>query len=238
MKLKKLTLKKRTSLNFGGLSSPSKMYPFKAYSIPAQECIVGSLLAFIIDSICSDCFARKGRYLFENVKGALYRRFRLLKLALKKPEQREKWISEIVNQITRYSKGYFRWFDSGDLYSLEHLKMIIEVCQLTPTTMHWLPSKMYPLLKEYENQIKAGTMAYPDNLVIRTSPVKVDASPPPTMFNTSTVHLNKPPVGHKCPITDGGQSCTSVGCVAIVDSVEIPMPCWSREVENSSYPKH
>jgi len=57
----------------GGLSKPSKM-PGPAFNLPAQACITGSKLVKIPGSVCSGCYALKGRYRFPNVKEALTRR--------------------------------------------------------------------------------------------------------------------------------------------------------------------
>ena len=62
----------------GGFSSPSKM-PCFAYSIPAQECGIGKQMRSVAGSVCSKCYALKGRYVFGKVKAALYRRFNTLK---------------------------------------------------------------------------------------------------------------------------------------------------------------
>ena len=57
----------------GGLSKPSKMPGF-SYNFPATRCITGSKLVKIPGSVCSGCYALKGRYRFSNVKNAMQRR--------------------------------------------------------------------------------------------------------------------------------------------------------------------
>ena len=71
----------------GSLSSPSKM-PGYGYSTPAEDCITGSKLAEVVDSICSFCYARKGRYVFRNVKQAMKKRLKSL--------QRLDWVDTMV----------------------------------------------------------------------------------------------------------------------------------------------
>ena len=61
----------------GGLSSPSKM-PGYAYNLPAWECVTGVKLQAVEGSVCSGCYAMKGRYRFSNVKDALNRRLNSL----------------------------------------------------------------------------------------------------------------------------------------------------------------
>ena len=59
----------------GTLSCPSKM-PAWGWSTPAEDCIRGSKLAKVKNSICSICYARKGRYVFPNVQKALKKRLK------------------------------------------------------------------------------------------------------------------------------------------------------------------
>ena len=40
------------------------------------------------------------------------------------------------------SQRYFRWFDSGDMYSLGLAEKILSVMEKTPWVKHWLPTRM------------------------------------------------------------------------------------------------
>ena len=42
---------------------------------------------------------------------------------------------------------YFRWFDSGDMYSLGLARKILEVCERTPWVKHWIPTRMHKFSK-------------------------------------------------------------------------------------------
>ena len=112
----------------GGLSSPSKM-PGYAYNLPAWKCVTGVKLQAVEGSVCSGCYAMKGRYRFQNVKDAMQRRLDRL--------HHPRWVDAMVTLIDQ--QPVFRWHDSGDLQSVQHLKNIFEVCNRTPGTMHWLP---------------------------------------------------------------------------------------------------
>ena len=61
---------KALQMQVGSLSNPSKMPGF-GYSTPAKDCQTGSKLAEIVNSICSICYAKKGRYVFPNVQNAM-----------------------------------------------------------------------------------------------------------------------------------------------------------------------
>ena len=65
----------------GGLSKPSKM-PGWAYGLPAKECKTGSKLRKVKDSVCYNCYALKGCYVFKVVQDAQYRRLEATKSPL------------------------------------------------------------------------------------------------------------------------------------------------------------
>jgi hypothetical protein len=53
----------------------------------------------------------------------------------------------------------FRWHDSGDVQDVDHLEKIFEVCRLTPSKRHWMPTR--------EAWIKDHMQDAPANLVVR-----------------------------------------------------------------------
>ena len=198
----------------GGLSNPSKM-PGHAYSLPAKECNIGSQLAKIPGTTCFNCYALKGRYVFPNVQNALYRRLE----SLKDP----RWVEAMVTQIKSAKDKYFRWHDSGDLQSVEHLQLIVAVCKQTPDTQHWLPTREYAVVQEFLKHNKK-----PSNLTIRLSAHKVNAEPPTGYgLPTSTVHTkDQPYTGTLCEAYKRENQCGN--CRA----------CWNPNVANVSYKKH
>ena len=128
--------KKEAKAITGGLSKPSKM-PGHAYNLPAWRCKTGVKLQAVAGSVCAGCYAMKGRYRFKNVKDALQRRMDSL--------DHPQWVQAMVVLIDK--QPWFRWHDSGDIQSLEHLEKIFEVCRLTPETRHWLPTREAQILK-------------------------------------------------------------------------------------------
>ena len=192
----------------GGLSSPSKM-PGYAYNLPAPMCITGRTLVDVIGSVCEGCYALKGRYRFPNVKDALNRRLN----SLTHPQ----WIEAMTFLISHYSKKipFFRWHDSGDLQSAYHLKQIFEVCNNTPDTAHWLPTRESRFLPLYHDSI-------PKNLIIRMSSHKIDQAPVKSWPWTSTVTTKH----GTCPAPYQGGKC--VKC----------RTCWDRLTPNVIYAKH
>ena len=197
-------LKKEAKEITGGLSAPSKM-PGPAYNLPAQACITGSKLVKIPGSVCSGCYALKGRYNFSNVRLALARRLE----SLTHPQ----WVFAMTVLIK--GEEVFRWHDSGDLQSVQHLKNIFEVCKATPETSHWLPTREAKFLP-------LSTDSIPKNLLIRMSSHMIDQKPVTFWPWTSTVSTGD----FTCPASKQGNECGSC------------RNCWNREVANVSYPKH
>ena len=197
-------LKKEARKITGGLSAPSKM-PGPSYNLPAQACITGAKLVKIPGSVCAGCYALKGRYNFRNVRLALARRLE----SLTHPQ----WVLAMTVLIK--GEPHFRWHDSGDLQGVAHLKNIIEVCKLTPSTMHWLPTRERKFLP-------LSTDSIPKNLMIRMSSHMIDQKPVKSWPWTSTVSTGS----FTCPASKQGNQCKSC------------RNCWSREVANVSYPKH
>jgi len=200
----------------GGLSNPSKM-PGYSYNLPAEKCIVGSRLRRHENTVCSHCYALKGRYVFPNVIKAMYRRLDSL--------MDPRWIECMVFEITfRYEKGHthFRWHDSGDLQGHRHLKNIFEVCRKTPDVMHWLPTREYRFV---ESVVKDEDV--PTNLVIRLSGHNFNEIPDTDML-VSSVHTSeeKVPGAHICQAVKTKSPCGK--CRA----------CWMHTVKHVSYGVH
>ena len=198
-------LKKDAKKITGGLSKPSKM-PGPAYNLPASACITGAELVKVPGSVCSGCYALKGRYRFKNVQQALERRRQSL--------TDSRWIEAMTALVTGHE--WFRWHDSGDLQSVEHLKNIFEVCKRTPSTNHWLPTREARFLKLMDPEV------VPKNLIIRLSGHTVDRGAASWWPWTSTVVTK----GKTCPAAEQANQCES--CRA----------CWNRDVKNVAYGKH
>lgn len=209
----------------GGLGKPSKM-PGTSYGIPAAECKVGGKLRAIPNSVCSNCYALKGRYIFPNVTDAQYRRL----ASLTHPQ----WVEAMAFLLNRTRKqsplvygegvtGWHRWHDAGDLQDMAHLLRIVEVCELTPTVKHWLPTREKALVLSYKRQFGE----FPDNLCVRVSAAMIDGDAPDVSLPVSAVYLDGAPTGHACPAKAlYGGKCGP--CRA----------CWDKGVKLVSYPWH
>ena len=198
----------------GSLSTPSKMPGF-GYSTPAEDCIKGSKMRTVVNSICSFCYALKGRYVFPNVKAAQKKR-------LKSLEQLD-WVDMMVFMIGKREKsGFFRWHDSGDIQGVWHLEKIAEVARRLPHIKFWLPTREYRFVREWMQLNRK-----PDNLIIRLSAYMMDGEPPTKLASklglpTSGARRE----GFSCPASTQGNECGD--CRA----------CWDDNIENIDYKKH
>jgi len=133
----------------GGLSNPSKM-PCHSYGISAFKCITGSKLQKIEGSTCSKCYALKGFYgsWNKNITKAHETRLEALDHPL--------WIESMIFLVHHKNMEYFRWHDSGDLQSFQHLLNLVKIAENCPNTkfgyLHerrnllinsWIPSGIF-----------------------------------------------------------------------------------------------
>ena len=170
----------------GSLSKPSKM-PGWSIGLPAKECKTGGKLQAVPGSVCFDCYAMKGCYVFKVVQDAQYRRLAAIKHPL--------WVGAMAHLINSKKANVFRWHDSGDVQDEEHLIKIFAVCKLTPKIKHWLPTR--------EAWIKAFLPECPENLVIRFSAPMVDQEAPASWPNSSEVVT----AGATCPAAQQDNEC-------------------------------
>ena len=169
----------------------------------------------VAGSICSKCYALKGRYAFANVQNALERRF----AGLENP----RWVEAMAFLLNKVEKsGFFRWHDSGDIQSLAHLSRIVEVCKLTPQIKHWLPTREFSIVAEY-----LKTNSLPENLTVRLSALMLESAPPVSIaqrLGLTTSGVSK--TGFTCPASNQAGKCGD--CRA----------CWSKSVSNVNYKQH
>ena len=182
--------------------------PGLSYSLPAWECKTGAKLRKIPGSVCASCYALKGNYTrYKAIKAAQYVRLEALK------DQR--WIAAMVAQVIR--QKYFRWHDAGDIQDAVHLQKIFRVCELTPETRHWMPTREAQFLKNIDPE------TVPKNLIIRMSSHMVDQAPVKFWPWTSTVTSGQ---DSTCPAPSQGGQCKDC------------RSCWDRSTANVCYGKH
>lgn len=199
----------------GTLSKPSKM-PCHGYSIPAVRCITGAKLRNVKGSVCSKCYALKGRYVFGNTKSAMERRYVSL--------SDDRWVDFMSYMIEKREKsGYFRWHDSGDIQSIEHLHKIVQVAERLPHIKFWLPTREYSIVEKYMEIYHV-----PDNLTIRLSGFMIDGPSPDSLAKRLGLVVSgvSDQLSYTCPSNNQGNKC--MDCRA----------CWDKDVFCVSYRKH
>ena len=197
----------------GSMTRTSKM-PGLSYSLPAWECQVGAKLRKVPGSVCAGCYALKGNYTrYPAIKAAQYYRLQ----SLRDPQ----WIPAMVAQIKR--QKYFRWHDAGDLQGVWHLKNIMEVCNQTPSTKHWLPTR------EVKYTSLMDPAIVPTNLKIIISDHMIDQKSPVKSW----------------PFTSGVTTADDATCPAPKQLDKNGQPhckdcraCWDRDVKRVTYGKH
>ena len=119
------------------LSKTSKLGT-KSWSLQAIETCPGSKGADgKLVPACSGCYATTGMYHFGPVKA--------VRADNKADWQRAGWTNDMVAALKK--EKHFRWFDSGDMYSLTLAEKIYSIAKATPTTKHWIPTRMYKFPK-------------------------------------------------------------------------------------------
>lgn len=194
------------------LSAPSKM-PCYGYSLPAVDCKVGSELRKVEGSVCHGCYALKGNYVrFPKVQEYLQKRAK----AIWDP----KWTDAMIFLIK--DMPYFRWHDSGDIQHESHLEKIFDVCEGTPKTKHWIPTREYKMV---ENVLK--NRKRPKNLALRLSAHMVDKPGPKSLAKKLGVQISTVKTkNYSCPASQQDNQCKDC------------RKCWNTKIMDISYRKH
>lgn len=201
-----------------------------SYGLAAiATCKIGAALAKKKGSTCFGCYAVGGNYAYPSTKTAHQNRYESV-VFLSDPAFRKLWVEAmrtlIMNIAKRHDKDmwFFRWHDSGDIISVDHLAAIADVAKATPEVKHWLPSKEKVKVKEYLKDNK-----FPKNLCVRMSYYFIDKE---NEFGFETpvagVYKDTTPKGHKCPAVIEHKGCHEVGCRA----------CWNPKVKKVFYKMH
>lgn len=198
------------------LSKTSKLDGIMSWSLQAIETCPGSLgVDGQLVAACSGCYATTGMYHFGAVKA--------VRADNKQAWQEAGWVETMVKALAKAK--YFRWFDSGDLYSLSLAEKVYDVMAATPHVKHWLPTRMAKFPKF--GPILAS-MARLDNVSVRFSSDSVDGTFTAGVHGSTIVHdAESAPEGVTvCGAYNHGGKCN--GCRA----------CYSKDVAVIGYPAH
>lgn len=196
------------------LSKTSKLDGILSWSLQALETCPASKNkdGSLVDA-CKGCYATTGNYRFSNVKKP--------RLENRDDWKRDEWVNEMLLKLD--SSRYFRFFDSGDMYSLELAEKILELCIRAHWVKFWIPTRMHKFSK-FKNVIER-LQSLP-NVVVRFSSDSVQGEIIEGK-TTSTIFSDTVPLGAlECKAYEHGGKCN--GCRA----------CYDKDVKVIAYKAH
>lgn len=120
------------------LSVTSKLDGIKSWSLNALDTCPGSIASpGELVPACSGCYATTGNYRFPNVRAP--RDFN------KNDWQRLEFVDDFVKALE--NERFFRFFDSGDMYTLALAEKLLEIMKRANWVKFWLPTRMYKFPK-------------------------------------------------------------------------------------------
>jgi hypothetical protein len=198
------------------ISKTSKLDGILSWSLQAVDTCPGAIESpgVLVDA-CKGCYATTGNYNYPNVKAP--------RLSNREDWTRLNWVDDMVKALD--SSRYFRWFDSGDVFSLGLAEKILEVMIQTPWCKHWLPTRMHKFPK-FKQVLQA--MQKLDNVSVRFSSDSVtgqfiDGLHGSVIVPTSADTTEKMTL---CRAYEHEGKCS--GCRA----------CWDKSVSLIAYPAH
>lgn len=198
------------------ISVTSKLDGIKSWSLQALETCPASKNAdgSLVDA-CKGCYATTGNYNYPNVKAP--------RAHNREDWQRLEWVDDMVQALQ--DSRYFRWFDSGDMYTIGLAEKILEVMQRTPWVKHWLPTRMhkFPKFRGVLTEMQAL-----DNVMVRFSSDSVTGQFIDGLHGSVIVPTidDVTPKMQACEAYQHGGKCN--GCRA----------CWDKSVSLIAYPAH
>lgn len=198
------------------ISITSKLDGIRSWSLQALDTCPGSISSpgVLVDA-CKGCYATTGNYRYPNVKAP--------RISNQSDWQRMGWVSDMVEALQ--NDRYFRWFDSGDMYTLGLAEKMLEVMRLTPWCKHWLPTRMHKFPKF---ALVLKTMQALPNVSVRFSSDSINGEF--TKGLHGSVIVADPSQTTKamtlCRAYENLGKCS--GCRA----------CWDKKVKVIAYPAH
>lgn len=197
------------------ISTTSKLDGIRSWSLQAIDTCPGSIASpgVLVDA-CQGCYATTGNYRYPNVKAP--------RLENREDWQRLEWVDDMVKALDK--DRYFRWFDSGDLYTLGLAEKVLEVMRRTPWVKHWLPTRMHKFPKFRRVLAEMQSL---DNVMVRFSSDSVRGEFIPGTHGSVIIPTHDTPTpAQVCHAYQHAGKCS--GCRA----------CWDKSVPVVAYPAH
>jgi hypothetical protein len=108
------------------------------FGIPAYKSASGKLTCPMADSCVKFCYAKKGAYIWSNVKPAFEKRYQLTKT--------DNFVEAMNAEIRKKKPDYVRVHDSGDYYSRAYLKKWIDIANSNPNVRFYSYTNMIDMM--------------------------------------------------------------------------------------------
>jgi hypothetical protein len=122
------------------LKKTSKVLGLRVFNfgIPAYKSSSGKLTCPMADGCIKFCYAKKGAYIWSNVKPAFENRYELSKT--------DDFVDAMNNEIRKKKPDYVRVHDSGDYYSTAYLKKWIKIASDNPDVRFYSYTNMVDMM--------------------------------------------------------------------------------------------
>jgi hypothetical protein len=126
----------------GKLKKTSKELGVRVFNfgLPAYKSASGKVICPMADSCVKFCYARKGAYIWGNVKPAFEKRYEMSK--------KDDFVDKMYDEIVKKKPDYVRVHDSGDYYSRKYLSKWIDIALLFPEVKFYSYTNMVQLFKD------------------------------------------------------------------------------------------
>ena len=108
------------------------------FGIPAYKSASGKLTCPMADECVRFCYAKKGAYIWSNVKPAFEKRYQLSKT--------DDFVNKMYSEIVKKKPDYVRVHDSGDYYSKKYLNKWIDIALLFPEVKFYSYTNMVEMM--------------------------------------------------------------------------------------------
>jgi hypothetical protein len=110
------------------------------FGIPAYKSTSGKTTCPFAGDCVKFCYAKKGAYIWSNVKPAFEKRYELTKS--------NEFVSKMTDELLKKRPDYVRVHDSGDYYSKAYLQKWIDLANLFPEIKFYSYTNSVAMLKE------------------------------------------------------------------------------------------
>ena len=112
------------------------------FGIPAYKSASGKITCPFADACIKFCYAKKGAYIWSNVKPAFEKRYQLTTT--------DKFVTAMTKEIIKKRPDYIRVHDSGDYYSPKYLQKWLRIAKAFPRIKFYSYTNCVKMLKNVD----------------------------------------------------------------------------------------